>query len=33
MSWLAALLSLLLLAAPAWAIQPLDPSAAVVEVL
>ena len=33
MSWLAALLSLLLLAAPALAIQPLDPSAAVVEVL
>ena len=33
MSWLAALLSLLLWAAPAWAIQPLDPSAAVVEVL
>ena len=33
MSWLAALLSLLLWTAPAWAIQPLDPSAAVVEVL
>ena len=33
MSWLAALLSLLLWAAPAWAIQPLDPAAAVVEVL
>ena len=33
MSWLAALLSLLLWASPAWAIQPLDPSAAVVEVL
>ena len=33
MSWLAALLSLLLWAAPAWAIQPLDPAAGVVEVL
>ena len=33
MSWFAALLSLLLWAAPAWAIQPLDPAAAVVEVL
>ncbi len=33
MSWLAALLSLLLWAAPAWAVRPLDPAAGVVEVL
>ena len=34
MNWLAALLlSLLLWAAPAWAVRPLDPAAGVVEVL
>ncbi|OUT70421.1 MAG: TIGR03792 family protein [Synechococcus sp. TMED19] len=33
MSWLAALLSLLLLASPVWAMRPLDPAAGVVEVL
>ena len=33
MSWLVAMLSLLLWAAPALAIRPLDPAAAVVEVL
>ena len=33
MRWIAALLMTLLLAPPAWAIQPLDPAAGVVEVL
>ena len=33
MTWLAALLSLVLLTSPVWAIQPLDPAAGVVEVL
>ena len=33
MRWLAALLMALLMVTPAWAIQPLDPAAGVVEVL